>query len=126
MKVLALVVVLAVACALAEDRYTTKYDNVDLDSILQSERLLKNYINCLLDKGNCTPDGKELKDNLPDALATECSKCSEKQKKGTEKVIRFLVNKKPQTWDQLKVKYDPTGEFSSKYLDEAQKQGINV
>lgn len=52
---------LAVACALAEDRYTTKYDNVDLDSILQSERLLKNYINCLLDKGNCTPDGKELK-----------------------------------------------------------------
>lgn len=49
------------AVALADDRYTTKYDNVDLDTILTSDRLLKNYVNCLLDKGSCTPDGKELK-----------------------------------------------------------------
>lgn len=44
-----------------EDRYTSKYDNVDLDEILQNKRLLKNYVNCLLEKGNCTPDGAELK-----------------------------------------------------------------
>jgi len=49
-----------VACALAE-KYTTKYDNIDLDTILESDRLLKNYVNCLLEKGSCTPDGKELK-----------------------------------------------------------------
>lgn len=55
---------LVVACVLAEDKYTTKYDNVDLDSILTSDRLLKNYVNCLLDKGSCTPDGKELKGEL--------------------------------------------------------------
>ncbi|XP_011635451.1 ejaculatory bulb-specific protein 3 [Pogonomyrmex barbatus] len=125
MKVLALFL-LAVACALAEDKYTTKYDNIDLDTILTSERLLKNYINCVLDKGNCTPDGKELKEALPDALETECSKCSEKQKKGTEKVIRFLVNKRPETWEQLKKKYDPSGQYSVKYVDEAHKQGINL
>lgn len=50
-----------VACVLAADKYTTKYDNINLDTILQSDRLLRNYINCLLDKGSCTPDGKELK-----------------------------------------------------------------
>lgn len=111
---------------MAEDKYTTKYDNIDLDTILASDRLLKNYVNCLLEKGSCTPDGKELKETLPDALATECNKCSEKQKKGTEKVVRYLVNKKPETWEQLKKKYDPTGQFTTKYVDDAHKQGINV
>ncbi|XP_012226485.1 ejaculatory bulb-specific protein 3 [Linepithema humile] len=125
MKILVLFL-FVVACVLAEDKYTTKYDNVDLDTILESDRLLKNYINCLLEKGNCTPDGKELKAHLPDALTTDCSKCSEKQKKGTEKVIRYLVNKKPESWEQLKKKYDPTGQYSAKYVDEAKKQGINV
>ena len=124
MKVLALFL-LVVACALADDRYTTKYDNIDIDTILKSDRLLKNYVNCLLEKGSCTPDGKELKEHLPDALETECSKCSEKQKATTEKVIRFLVNKKPATWDLLKKKYDPNGQYSLKYEDEAHNHGIN-
>lgn len=45
----------------SEDKYTTKWDNIDVDSILKSDRLLRNYFNCLLDKGRCTPDGAELK-----------------------------------------------------------------
>ncbi|EFN85227.1 Ejaculatory bulb-specific protein 3 [Harpegnathos saltator] len=125
MQVVALLF-LVVVCVLAEEKYTTKYDNVDVDSILASDRLLKNYVNCLLDKGSCTPDGKELKEHLPDALASDCSKCSEKQKRGSEKVIRFLVNKKPETWEDLKKKYDPTGQYTIKYQEDAKKQGLNV
>lgn len=45
----------------ADDKYTNKYDNINLDEILENKRLLKNYVNCLLDKGNCSPDGQELK-----------------------------------------------------------------
>lgn len=45
----------------AASTYTTKYDNIDVDAILASNRLLKNYVNCLLDKGPCTNEGKELK-----------------------------------------------------------------
>ncbi|KAJ8872133.1 hypothetical protein PR048_025735 [Dryococelus australis] len=41
-----------------EDKYTTQYDNVDIDAILNNERILKNYVNCLLYTGPCTPDGK--------------------------------------------------------------------
>jgi len=44
-----------------EVKYTNKYDKIDIDKILGSERLLKNYSNCLLDLGNCTPEGSELK-----------------------------------------------------------------
>lgn len=48
------------SCA-SGDRYTTKYDNIDYYEILQNERLLKNYMNCLMDRGRCTPEGMELK-----------------------------------------------------------------
>lgn len=42
-------------------KYTTKYDNVNLQDILRNDRLFNNYYKCLLDNGPCTPDGQELK-----------------------------------------------------------------
>ncbi|KAF4527321.1 hypothetical protein B566_EDAN001097 [Ephemera danica] len=71
----------------AQDKYTTKWDNVDLDQILGNQRLRDNYVKCLLDQGSCTPDGSELKRVLPEALQTDCAKCNEKQKQGGEKTI---------------------------------------
>lgn len=43
------------------DKYTTKYDTVDIDNILASDRLVNNYFNCLMEKGPCTPEGTELR-----------------------------------------------------------------
>lgn len=58
-------VALLLCCSLSAfinaETYDNKYDNIDIDEILQSERLLTNYIKCLGDKGPCTPDGKLLK-----------------------------------------------------------------
>ncbi|KAI7815306.1 chemosensory protein [Rhyzopertha dominica] len=100
-------------------KYTTKYDNIDVDRILSSQRLLRNYANCLLDKGPCTPEGKELKAYLPDAIATECVKCSEAQKKIAGKVFSHLLQDHRQIWDELIAKYDPDGNFRKKYgIDE--------
>ncbi|KAJ8925792.1 hypothetical protein NQ315_009642 [Exocentrus adspersus] len=112
-------VLAVVVCArAAENKYTTKYDNVDLDEIIKSERLLKNYVNCLLDKGKCTPDGTELKKVLPDALQTDCSKCSETQKNGSKKIIRHLINNKPEWYKELEDKYDKGGVYKKKYEEE--------
>ncbi|XP_030749780.1 ejaculatory bulb-specific protein 3-like [Sitophilus oryzae] len=99
----------------ANDMYTTKYDNIDVDAILASKRLLRNYVNCLLDKGACTNEGKELKKYLADALATECSKCSETQKKIASKVLNELLLNHRDDWNQLTAKYDPDGNFRAKY-----------
>jgi hypothetical protein len=46
------------------DKYTTRYDSIDVNGILRSERLLRNYFNCLMDKGPCTREGLELKSEL--------------------------------------------------------------
>lgn len=66
MKVQIVLFAALVAVALGKETkpaasYTTKFDNVDLDQILASDRLLKNYHKCLMEKGPCTPDGTELK-----------------------------------------------------------------
>ncbi|XP_075167377.1 ejaculatory bulb-specific protein 3-like [Haematobia irritans] len=115
-----------VIAVLADEKYTTKYDNVDVDEILKSERLFKNYYNCLIDLGSCTPDARELKATLPDALQTECSKCTEKQKANADKVVRYIIDNKPEEWKALQDKYDPEKIYYNKYKDEAEKRGIKL
>nr|USF20783.1 chemosensory protein [Lasioderma serricorne] len=102
----------------AVDKYTTKYDNIDIDRIVNSRRLLQNYVNCLLDKGPCTPEGKELKTYLPEALATDCAKCSDAQKKFAGKVFTHLLQNHRDFWNALLAKYDPEGNFRKKYEGE--------
>uniref|UniRef100_A0A336LYC3 CSON007979 protein n=1 Tax=Culicoides sonorensis TaxID=179676 RepID=A0A336LYC3_CULSO len=44
-----------------QKQYTSRFDNVDVDKILKNDRILNNYIKCLLEKGPCTQEGRELK-----------------------------------------------------------------
>lgn len=59
-----LLVAVCLALVVAEKPYTNKFDNVDVDSVLGNNRILGNYIKCLMDKGPCTPEGRELKSKL--------------------------------------------------------------
>nr|APC94217.1 chemosensory protein 4 [Pyrrhalta maculicollis] len=112
-------------CGISDcDKYTTKFDNVNLDEILKSDRLLKNYVDCVMDRGKCTPDGKELKDHIGDALETDCEKCSEKQRNGSVQVIKYLVKNKRPMFDELSEKYDPKGNYRNRHKEELAKEGI--
>ncbi|XP_060867620.1 ejaculatory bulb-specific protein 3 [Metopolophium dirhodum] len=109
------VLVASLVCfTLAEEKYTTKFDNFDVDKVLNNDRILTSYIKCLLDQGNCTNEGRELKRVLPDALKTDCSKCTTVQKDRSEKVIKFLIKNRSTDFDHLTAKYDPSGEYKKK------------
>ncbi|MFS6531776.1 A10/OS-D family protein, partial [Microbacterium aurugineum] len=97
--------------------YSDKWDYINVDEILESQRLLKGYVDCLLERGKCTSDGKALKDTLPDALENDCSKCTQKQKEGAEKVLKHLINKRQDLWKELAVKYDPKNIYQQKYKE---------
>lgn len=45
----------------AQPTYITRYDYLDIDKILTNERILKRLIDCIMDRGPCTREGKELK-----------------------------------------------------------------
>ncbi|KAL0123386.1 hypothetical protein PUN28_005729 [Cardiocondyla obscurior] len=124
-----LVVALITVCALsstsvhAEEEYTTKFDNVDVDAIINNERLLNGYVGCLLERNPCTPDAAELKKNLPDALEHDCAKCSETQKNAADKISHHLIDNKPDDWKLLEDKYDPTGAYRRRYLENKSREG---
>ncbi|RZF46184.1 hypothetical protein LSTR_LSTR015517 [Laodelphax striatellus] len=119
--VLVVVSMSAWLCQAADDEksgYPTSWDHVNIDEVLGNERLVQNYAKCLLEKGTCSPEGTELKKAIPDALKTGCTKCSQKQKDGAQKVIKWLVQKKPELWKEVVEKYDPSGEYTKKYEKE--------
>jgi len=58
---LLILLVSLVALAVADEKYTRKYDDVNVDKILQNNRVLTNYIRCLMDEGPCTAEGRELR-----------------------------------------------------------------
>nr|UVB79215.1 chemosensory protein 12 [Heortia vitessoides] len=98
--------------------YTTKYDGIDIHQIVNNRRLLVGYINCVLDLGKCTNEGKELKSHIREALETHCAKCSETQVNATRTIIRHLINHEADYWNKLKAKYDPKGKFTQQYEKE--------
>ncbi|XP_029726819.1 ejaculatory bulb-specific protein 3 [Aedes albopictus] len=119
MKSLCLIVfgvaALAATVSAQQQKYTDKFDNINVDQVLSNDRILNNYLKCLLEKGPCTQEGRELKKTLPDALRTNCEKCSEKQRTNSRKVISHLESKKPAEWKKLLDKYDPEGIYKSKF-----------
>jgi len=73
-ETLALLAVLALSASpvLAQEvQYTTKFDNVDIDGVINNERLLNGYVGCLLDRNPCTPDSAELKSKYAEGFLSE-------------------------------------------------------
>nr|ACJ64052.1 putative chemosensory protein CSP5 [Nilaparvata lugens]ASL04982.1 chemosensory protein 5 [Nilaparvata lugens] len=114
MRCLLLVAVVCAAlvavCHAQDSKYTSKYDNIDIDKILKNDRVLSQYIKCLMGEGSCTQEGRELKRLLPDAIQSNCSKCSEKQRSASVKVMRHLRQSRERDWNRLLDKYDPQGD----------------
>jgi len=60
-----LLCLVAVNCVVVlADKYTSRYDNIDLDAFLSNQRALNAIIKCLLDKGPCSPEGREIKSKV--------------------------------------------------------------
>lgn len=59
--VLCVLLVAAGVQGAAPGMYNTRLDSVDVDKILANPRVLSNYVKCIVDKGPCTSEGKEIK-----------------------------------------------------------------
>jgi len=122
----------AVALAMVEalpqksSTYTARYDSINVDDILNNDHVFDHYFKCMMDEGRCTAEGSELKRVLPDALRTNCEKCTERQRSGTDRILAFLVKRKKKQWNELKQKYDPKDIYVKKYRETAAARGITI
>ncbi|GLH12642.1 Ejaculatory bulb-specific protein 3 [Gryllus bimaculatus] len=116
---LCLALVVALVGAAPADKYSSRFDHVDVDAILHNDRLLDNYIKCLenTDDKGCTQEGKALKDVLAEAIATDCAKCTDVQKGFVGKIIPFLRKNRVEEWKRLQAKYDPQGAWAKAHPD---------
>ncbi|KAJ8983043.1 hypothetical protein NQ317_013248 [Molorchus minor] len=97
-------------------KYSSKYDNIDIDKILSNHRVLTNYINCLMDKGPCTPEGKEFRKNIPEAITTNCVNCTDAQKRIVKKTSLYIMKNRPEDWDKIRLKFDPTEKYKESFV----------
>ncbi|XP_013137234.1 PREDICTED: ejaculatory bulb-specific protein 3-like [Papilio polytes] len=121
MKVLAcflLLTVLTIAHARTNRKYTSRYDNINLDEILANRRLLMGYLKCLLDQGKCSHDARELKSHIKEALEDNCAQCTDAQKSGMRQVMGHLINHEKEYWTKLTAKYDPERKYVIRYEKE--------
>ncbi|RVE52704.1 hypothetical protein evm_002577 [Chilo suppressalis] len=108
---------LLVAIVIAEDKYDSIGDNININELLENDRLLKSYVKCLLNKGPCTPEVKKVKDTLPEALATRCAKCTERQKQIGKQLAKEVKKRHPELWNEMIAFYDPEGKYQDAFQD---------
>ncbi|XKL60020.1 hypothetical protein PGB90_001036 [Kerria lacca] len=110
----------------SSDTYTNKFNNFDLNAVLNNRRVLSNYVKCLVGEGSCTKEGRELKKVIPDAIRTECEKCDETQKAAAVKVLKFLEENRPELLKKLMDKFDPEHVYEKKIRERIAKMEANT
>ncbi|XP_050542607.1 uncharacterized protein LOC126906241 [Daktulosphaira vitifoliae] len=105
--------------------YPTRYDYIDVETVMNNERIVKALFNCVMEKGPCTREGLELKRIIPDALQTECAKCTDRQRKQAGKVLAHLMHYKPDYWKMLWEKFDPNNVYLKKFLVDEKENAVN-
>ncbi|XP_012258806.1 ejaculatory bulb-specific protein 3-like [Athalia rosae] len=109
-------IVAAVSTAvLAEELYSDKYDYIKPEEILENNRLRDQYYACFIGSSPCiTPDAKFFKSNFPEAIVTQCRKCTEKQKRMFDTLSTWYTEKRPDEWKAL----------IAKFIEDARKKKI--
>ncbi|KAJ3647309.1 hypothetical protein Zmor_019193 [Zophobas morio] len=113
--IISVIVGITTVAAAPADHYQSRYDHLDIESILNNRRMVNYYAACLLSQGPCPPQGLDLKKVLPEALATNCIKCTEKQKAAAYRSIKRLKKEYPKIWAQLAVEWDPDNVYVRKF-----------
>lgn len=60
MNTLCLIIVSILSIVIA-DFYSSRYDNFDVQPLLENDRILLGYVHCFLDEGPCTAEAKDFK-----------------------------------------------------------------
>ncbi|CAG9563961.1 unnamed protein product [Danaus chrysippus] len=94
-----------IAFAVAESEF---YDVVrlDMDSMEKDPKEFMGFVDCLLDRGPCTPVFKAYRDLTQEVTENICKKCNPHQKRGYWQFLRILRTTNPEDYENFRQKYD--------------------
>lgn len=64
----------------------------------------------------------EISDYLRNAFGSRCGSCTEKQKNDADKVMRYLIENKPDMFKNLSAKYNPDGSYYAEYKEKLENE----
>ncbi|XP_025831145.1 ejaculatory bulb-specific protein 3-like [Agrilus planipennis] len=99
--------IFAITAMIFADDSGSRLRNINVDEVLNNDRLFNNYFKCLMDQGPCTAEASRLKQLIPKAVANRCANCTKDEKEQAKKALNFLLTKKPDQYKALTAKYDP-------------------
>ncbi|XP_076242801.1 ejaculatory bulb-specific protein 3-like [Calliopsis andreniformis] len=102
LRYLVFVLLQILVVVLAEEKYSSKYDDINVDNILANSRLRNQYVNCYLGTSTCvTADARYFKGIFPEAFVTKCRKCTQKQEEFFSKITIWFTEHEPDTWRRI-------------------------
>ncbi|XP_045777519.1 allergen Tha p 1-like [Maniola jurtina] len=109
--IVVLATLVAAAMAIPADTYNPDYDHFNAQEIADNPRLLRNFGKCIIDDGPCTREGTDMKKVIPEALETNCVKCTPKQRELVRIIVRAFQKELPELWSEITKKHDPNGQY---------------
>ncbi|GBP07806.1 Putative odorant-binding protein A10 [Eumeta japonica] len=106
-----ILVMLVIGAVAGPPAYDSKFESIDIDDIINNDRILKNYVECFLDRRPCVKEAAEIKVLLADALKNVCARCTPKQIKMIRKLDDVLMDRHKHVHEQILRKYDPQNKY---------------
>nr|AWW17234.1 chemosensory protein 10 [Riptortus pedestris] len=94
-----------------DDIYKKIFDDVDVDSILNNDRILDTYLKCFFNTGPCSNLAETMKGKIPEVFSTVCGRCTDKQKQILRHCLHVFIPKRPDDWKKILEIYDPEGKY---------------
>nr|XP_014288837.1 putative odorant-binding protein A10 isoform X2 [Halyomorpha halys] len=94
-----------------EDIYKKIFDDVDIDGILNNDRILDTYLRCFFNSGPCSNLADTIRGKIPEVFSTVCGLCTEKQKGLFKHSLDIFIPKRPDDWKHILEIYDPDGSY---------------
>nr|ABU87405.1 chemosensory-like protein [Trichoplusia ni] len=93
----------------AYNTYGTENDDLDIDAVVADLDTLRGFVGCFMDTTPCHTVAADFKKDIPEAIKTNCLKCTQAQKHIFHKFLLGLKEKLPTEYEAFKAKFDPEG-----------------
>ncbi|XP_045777534.1 allergen Tha p 1-like [Maniola jurtina] len=80
------------------------FEKLNIEGLLSNEERTKSAFACLMDKKPCG-EWQGLRDTIPELIKTKCGACTPKEKKKYDHVSKVLLEKNPEIFNALVLKY---------------------
>ncbi|XP_050681479.1 ejaculatory bulb-specific protein 3-like [Leptidea sinapis] len=106
------IILLTALLALAgAETYSPENDDLDIEKVVNDLEVLRTFMNCFNDKGECDYVSADFKKDIPEAVREACAKCTTAQKHIFKRFLEVSKEKTKTEYSTFVAKYDPEGKF---------------